>query len=102
MEASQKRGILVVGGLVALVAFLKWYENRPTNQPVDTDADGSGEMDYLAPYMWTNGFYPSPNVYNGSSTPFTMVVNNEIKAPALNSLNQEYVPMFGFVGVVAQ
>lgn len=93
MTDENKKAILFIGFLVALLLFL----TRKANQTLPAQApEAETENAFAAPYWWPNGIYPSPTVS------FESVVNVYADNPALGGLANQYFPLFGLVGLAVQ
>ena len=97
MDKDTKKRIIGVGVAVAALLIILWYL-RPKGGGVLTVPSGN---DFYSPYTeWPNGIYPSPGNMNGSDEPFGSV-DVSVTVPAFGSLSQDYIPIFGFTGIVA-
>ena len=90
MERKHKM-ILAGGGALLVLLFL----NRT---PVTTNIDGEivEEETTYDPYGQSN-----PGIYDGFAPGFNSVINVDAKPEYFGSLSQQYIPLFGMIGVVA-
>lgn len=96
MTEQNKRAVYLIAALVAVIIILEWLKGR--NQTV---AEVAQENPFQAPYFWPNGIYPGVTNMNGGLSPFESTVNVYVDNPALAGLANQYIPMFGFVGMTA-
>lgn len=96
MTDQQKHAVYFLAGLVGIALLLRWWTNRPA--PVVEEPPAN---DFYAPYSWpAGGWFPGPNM-NGGNVPFESVVNVYVDNPALAGIANQYIPMFGLVGMTA-
>ena len=88
----------VIGG----VALLVWYfatHQQPTVTVADPTSSGN---DFYAPFYSTNPGIPDiPQVLNGGNSPFNSAITVNVTSALPSGLANDYMPMFGFVGVTA-
>lgn len=90
-------GIAVIG---CLVLALMYKQHLAAIQPEDeTGSPISADDGFQSPYVYQSAA-GNPIVMSGNS-PFTSVVNVNVDSGFGASLATAYIPMFGFVGVVA-
>jgi len=94
-----KENKLAIGLLVLILIFaFLWYRRRA---PLQAAANALGVVDpFAAPYYWTTPGVPDlTQVVNGANQPFVSVINVNANIDAYSGLNNNYIPMFGMVGV---
>lgn len=96
MTDQNKRAVYLIAALVAVIIVLEWLSRRNAVQVVPAEND-----QFTAPYFWPNGIYPGVTNMNGGISPFESTVNVYVDNPALAGLSNQYIPMFGFVGMTA-
>jgi hypothetical protein len=97
MDKRQKYSAALLLVLIAGTAWLKLRGHPSLSVPASTGADA--ESPFLAPYGWgTPGISDDPLTINGGP-PFSSVVNVNVNPSYLGSLSQQFIPMFGFVGI---
>ena len=98
MDTRQKYGAALLLVLIAGTAWLK-LRGHPSVSSAPASNESAGVDTFIAPYGWqTPGIADNPVTLNGGS-PFSSVVNLTVNPSYLGSLSQQYIPMFGFVGV---
>lgn len=108
MDKREKYSMAALAALVALTAILK-LRKHPSIQPntlggVDdtTSASGGGaaaQSQFDAPYQYPSpGISDSPIVLNGGA-PFQSSISVEVNPSYLGTLSENYIPLFGFVGM---
>lgn len=91
MDTKQKFYI----GIAALIGLLLIFMRK--RSVVIPTAPTQNQFD--APFtQWPNGIYPGPQNMNGTASPFGDI-NVNVTLP--NAISNDYIPMFGFTGVVA-
>lgn len=107
MEKREKYTSVALAVLVLLITWLKWRGHPSVASPDEiSGADepsatggGSAQQQFDAPYLYqTPGISDSPIVLNGGA-PFQSTINVEVNPSYLGSLSENYIPMFGFVGM---
>lgn len=94
MTEENKRAILVLAICVIGIWLLSlWMKPAQTSEPVESADDG-----FYAPYYWPNGINPSDGYMNGGPA-FNSTVNVYAENPALGQLANQYIPIFGLVGM---
>lgn len=96
MTEANKRALYLFVTLAIVVIVLEFLSRR---KPAVLQAPA--QDDFAAPYYWPNGIYPGPYNMNGAASPFESTVNVYLDNPALAGLSNQYIPMFGFVGMTA-
>lgn len=96
MTDANKRALWLFVLLAAVVIFLEFLARR---KPAVLESPP--QEDFNAPYYWPNGIYPGVQNMNGALSPFESTVNVYLENPALAGLANQYIPMFGFVGMTA-
>lgn len=86
---------------VALVAIL-WYLSRAEKKTVIVDADNTAEKTpAVDPIQYPHGITPSNTAhFGGGGEPFSSTVNVYVDAMAGSGLASQFMPMYGFVGMV--
>lgn len=87
--------------IAAVVMVLAFAWKRRKGSAMATAAPSDPQAAFDAPY-YNNGMTPITPILNGNSTPFNSVVNVSVNPSAAAALGSEYIPLFGFVGMVAQ
>lgn len=99
MEAKNIYGLALLAGLFGLALWL--HSRTPEPKPGDVVENVGANDAFYAPFYQTNpGIWDNVGILNGSNVPFESTVKLEVSAPSLNSLSNQYMPMFGYVGVV--
>lgn len=94
---ERKNVIAIVTTMIALLIVL-YYLKKQTPATVQQAAS---ENPFAVPYTsWANGNYPSAGNLNGSNTPFQSIEVN-VNVPSISQLSTDYIPVYGFTGVVA-
>lgn len=100
MDIENKKGLVVFALVIIAAIVVRYFAGQGNDDEPEQLNESNGDGMGYDPYSWHNGWMPSTAMMNNSTSPFTVVVNNEISAPSINSLTAEYMPTFGFVGVV--
>lgn len=101
MDVKNLRGVYLLAVLVGIGFVLWWIEKRRADAVQEVTAPATGP-DFAAPYYWSNpGIYDDPRILNGANAPFNSVVNVYVDNPAVAGLANQYIPLFGFVGMTA-
>lgn len=94
---ERKNVIAIVTAVVALLIVLYYLKK----QAPATVQQAVSENPFAAPYTdWANGNYPSAGNLNGSNSPFQSIEVN-VNIPSISRLSTDYIPVYGFTGVVA-
>jgi len=94
MKENQKALLFALALLLIGILLHRFTKSKAPEVPNEIAEDPPNE-DFYAPYYW-----PTPGVYPESS-PFESTVSVFIDANPINSLSQQYIPMFGLVGMTA-
>lgn len=106
MDKREQYTFAALGVLVILVLILKAKGHPSMDVPnslgsVD-DAEGGGnpQAQFDAPYTQetTPGISDSQIILNGGA-PFQSTINQQINVSAAMQLSEQYIPLFGFVGM---
>jgi hypothetical protein len=98
MDTKQKYSAALLAVLALGIAWLKWTGHPSVASGAATNA-AAGVDPFTAPYGWsTPGISDDPNTLNGGP-PFQSSVNVNVNPSYLASLSQQYIPLFGFVGL---
>lgn len=92
-------GMLAV---TVIVLFLWWKRSQwlNSNSTPDDVMDMGANSLFTNPYWYTNPGIPDmPQILNGSTSPFNSVINVGVNVDAYSGLSNDYMPMFGMVGV---
>lgn len=106
MDKREKYSIIALTALVAIVTVLKVRGHPSVAEPstlggVDESAAGGGnsQNQFELPYSYsTPGIADNPITLNGGA-PFQSTINVEVNPSYLGTLSQDYIPMFGFIGM---
>ena len=99
MTPENKKVLYLVSAVAAAGLFFAYFSRRSGPASAVTPAADAG---FNSPYFWpTPGIYPDPSILNGSTVPFESTVNVYVENPAISQLSNQYIPMFGFVGMTA-
>lgn len=95
MDKKKVVGWTAVGIAVLMILY---YLRKKNVTPAAIPASTS---DFTSPYTdWANGNYPGSQNMNGSDGPFQSI-NVNVNIPMLSRISNDYIPVFGFTGVVA-
>jgi len=96
MEPKTKRALWFVAALVIVALILKYFTDHKSVpvQVGETEAAPDSSQFY-APY-----YYPSAGIFP-DSIPFESTVSVYVENPALGLLSNQYIPIFGLVGMTA-
>lgn len=100
MDNKQKtyiKAAIVVGFLLLLWYFLKAYGKPPIVIP----STGQGLNPFQTPYFTTNPGIPDHWSINTGGPPFNSTANITVNTGTINGLANQYMPMFGLVGMTA-
>jgi len=94
MNKSTKHTALALGALALAVWGLKMR-----GHPSVASVPPAGVDPFVAPYGWqTPGIADDPVILNGGA-PFQSTVNVTVNPSYLGTLSQQFIPLFGFVGL---
>lgn len=100
MNDKQKcyvKASVIVGGLLLLWYLLKMIGRPPAIIP----STGQGLNPFQSPYFTTNPGIPDNWSINTGGTPFNSTANITVNTGTINGLANQYMPMFGLVGMTA-
>lgn len=94
---KEKKMTLALGLMLLVLAYLWWKRRQAMMAP----AEALGMMDpFAAPYYSTvPGIPDMTQLINGANNPFVSVINVNAQIDAYSGLNNNYIPLFGMVGV---
>lgn len=96
MKQKYSAGLLLI--LIAGTAWLKWKGHPSVTEAPATNVS-AGVNPFTAPYGWqTPGIADNAATLNGGA-PFQSTVNVDVNPSYLGTLSQQFIPLFGFVGL---
>lgn len=94
----KKNQMILLGGIAATFALWLLMRNRNVAEEIVQNIP-QADVSFYSPYYSTvPGFPDSYGLFNGQDRPFNSTVNVTVSNPSLSSLDNKYVPLFGFVG----
>lgn len=99
MTKAHKDLIYLLAALVTIATALHYFVGKKTSEMLaaaaNVPAEPAPNAGFYEPYL-----YPSPGNYP-ATIPMESTVNVYVDNPALAGLNNQYIPMFGLVGMTA-
>jgi hypothetical protein len=100
MDKNEKVKLAVLGGL-AIVALALMYKKHGATVVSPLDSVTESPDPFAAPYLQsTPGIFDLSKILNGG-TPFQSVINVNVDSGFGATLNEQYMPLFGFVGITS-
>lgn len=90
---DENRNALVFIAILLMIYFWIKIPSKVVQAQDETQTDP-----FLAPYYWPAAGYPADGFMN-SGPAFSSTITVLAQNPLLGSLSQQYIPMFGFVGM---
>lgn len=99
MTEAHKKLIYFVAALVAIALALNYFFNKRAAE-MQAAADNSPVVPAPSAGFYEPYYYPSAGNFP-ASIPMESTVNVYVDNPALAGLNNQYIPIFGLVGMTA-
>lgn len=106
MKTEEKKALLIGSVILGVVLLIYLYKKYKANQTVNNVRTPTTTQSYPNPngYIQPNGFpynyYGGQNLYNLMNVASPKTYDISLNGPSpYNFLSQDYMPLFGFVGV---
>ncbi len=100
MDAQKKT--IIKGTIVAGILLVLWYVLKIGGRnPEVITSNTPGLNPFQAPFFTTNPGIPDNWSINTGGQPFNSSVNVSVNTGTINGLANQYMPMFGLVGMTA-
>lgn len=100
MTEQQYKTFILAAILIGIAMMISRFGGKESGANIEAPPESDIDAEFAEPYYWPHGIYPSYANLTGGS-PFESIVNVHVDAPQFGGLAQQYIPMFGFVGMTA-